>query len=281
MLSPAKLNLFLAVTGRRADGFHDLVSVVAQVDWGDELTAERRDGGPSSLTCDVPEVPTGDDNLILRAAQAAGAADGWKFNLTKRVPMGAGLGGGSSNAAATLKLIGAPSAAEIAATLGSDCPLFLRSQPIVMRGRGERVSALPASAMARIEGRRVVIFKPPFGIATPWAYKQLAAGAPASYLPPEKAEAQLGAWLDDASRPLEELLYNNLEGPAFSKYPALPALLDAVRRRHGVAARMTGSGSACFALLPKADHALESGIVQSAREAWGSQTFCVACTLSA
>lgn len=275
------MNLFLAVTGRRADGFHDLVSVVAQVDWGDELELDAADeSAPATLTCDDPEVPAGEDNLILKAAAAAGASRGKRFTLKKRIPMGAGLGGGSSNAAAALRLLGAAKP-EIAARLGSDCPLFLGRQAVVMRGRGERISPLPDSAVRRIGGRRVVIFKPPFGIGTPWAYRQLAAGAPESYLAAEAAEARLAAWLADPKQPLERLLYNNLERPAFAKYPALPVLLDALRSRFNIAARMTGSGSACFALLPGPDSALEKAIGEAARAAWGPKTFCVACALSA
>lgn len=275
------MNLFLAVTGRRADGFHDLVSVVAQVDWGDELELDAADeSAPVSLWCDDPEVPAGEDNLILRAAAAAGALRGKRFTLKKRIPMGAGLGGGSSNAAAALRLLGTPRA-EIAAGLGSDCPLFLSRRAVVMRGRGERISPLPDSAISRIGGRRVVIFKPPFGIATPWAYRQLAAAAPESYLAPEAAEARLGAWLAEPKQPLERLLYNNLERPAFAKYPALPVLLDALRSRFDLAARMTGSGSACFALLPGPDPDLENAVAETAKSAWGPKTFCVACALSA
>lgn len=280
MLSPAKLNLFLAVTGRRADGYHDLVSVVAQVDWGDDLTVEPiGPGEKTTLVCDDPAVPGGEDNLVLRAAAAGGGGHGRRFCLAKRIPMGAGLGGGSSNAAAALKLLGAADPA-LAATLGSDCPLFLGSGPVVMRGRGERISPLPAAAAQRVAGRRVAIFKPSFGISTPWAYRQMAAAAPRSYLEPQAAEARLSEWLDDPFLPLERLQYNNMERAAFLKFPALPALLDRLRRL-GIAAGMTGSGSACFALLPGPDPALESRVGALAKEAWGPGTFCIFSALRA
>src|SRR5438552_482615 len=116
LFSPAKINLFLAVTGRRADGFHDLVSVVAPLDFGDELVAElggsRREAGGGkqfTLECDHPEVPVDGANLVLKAAEAFVAATGWSgsvhFRLTKRIPPGAGLGGGSSNAVAALRAL--------------------------------------------------------------------------------------------------------------------------------------------------------------------------------
>src|SRR5258707_1195531 len=108
VFSPAKLNLFLAVTGQRADGFHDLVSIAALLDFGDELHAVLAKAG-FTLTCDDPAVPVDGSNLVLKAAQAFAAATGWKggadFALTKRIPLGAGLGGGSSNAVAALRAL--------------------------------------------------------------------------------------------------------------------------------------------------------------------------------
>jgi len=276
---PAKLNLFLAVTGRRADGFHDLVSVAAPVTWGDTLTVEAAEGGGFSLKCDEAAVPRDGTNLVLRAAAAFRAKAGWRggarFVLTKRIPMGAGLGGGSSNGAMALvalnRLAGGPLApaqlAALAAQLGSDCALFLPGGPVVMRGRGERVEPLPAAGAARLRGRRVLIFKPGFGIATPWAYGRLAAGAPGSYLPAGEAEARLAAWLGDSAAAAEKLLFNGMEPAAFAKFLALPALLEQLRARFGLAALMSGSGSACFA-LPDAG-APVAEIAAAIRSAWG------------
>ena len=259
VFSPAKLNLFLAVTGRRADGFHDLVSVAAPLDFGDELRAGPGGRG-FTLECDQPGVPVDDSNLVLKAAAAFATATGWgepvRFRLTKRIPVGAGLGGGSSNAVAALRalnrlaggLLDEAGLARVAAALGSDCALFLRTAPVVMRGRGERVDLLPAGAAARLHGRRVLLGKPGFGISTPWAYSRMAARG-GDYLPAGEAEARLAAWLyGDA--PAEKLLFNNMEPAAFEKYPALPLGLQKLRDECGVAAAMSGSGSACYALLP-------------------------------
>jgi 4-diphosphocytidyl-2-C-methyl-D-erythritol kinase len=235
--APAKLNLFLAVTGRRRDGFHDLVSLAVPLDFGDTLRVEP--SARTELNCDDPTVPADDSNLVLRAARAFSEATGWRetvrFNLIKRVPAGAGLGGGSSDAAATLlalnrlagpaRALGPDRLAEVAASIGSDCPLFLAGGPVVMRGRGERLSPLPAGAAARLGGRRVLVFKPGFPISTPWAYARLAAGAPGSYLPAAEAEARLATWIGDDRAPAEDLPFNSLEAPAFRKFPALPLLL--------------------------------------------------------
>ena len=202
IFAPAKINLFLAVTGRRSDGFHDLVSVVAPLDFGDTLRVEP--AARFSIVCENSEVPGDETNLVLKAARAFAMATKWggaaTFFLEKRIPMGAGLGGGSSDAVAALRALNQlagpqyalpPEAlAATAVQLGSDCPLFLHGVPVVMRGRGERVTPLPESVARRLQGRRVLLFKPGFGIATPWAYGQLAAAAPGSYLPSSDAEAR-------------------------------------------------------------------------------------------
>jgi 4-diphosphocytidyl-2-C-methyl-D-erythritol kinase len=264
VFSPAKINLFLAVTGRRPDGFHDLVSVAAPLDFGDDLEAAvlpASEGAQYTLTSDDPAVPTDGTNLILKAAGAYAAATGSQrrvhFRLTKRIPIGAGLGGGSSNAVAALRalnqldggLLESARMEQLAAGLGSDCVLFLHNAPIIMRGRGERVELLPVYAARRIRGRRVLLFKPSFGISTPWAYGRMAARG-TDYLPANQAEDRLAGWLKGAG-PIEELLFNNMEPAAFDKYVALPMMLAKLRAAAEVAAVMSGSGSACFVVLPE------------------------------
>jgi len=140
-----------------------------------------------------------------------------------------------------------------------------------MRGRGECLEALPARATARLAGRRVLVFKPGFGISTPWAYGRLAAGAPGSYLSAREAEKRLRTWTADDQIGAEGLLFNSLEAPAFRKFPALPLLLERLRSEYGWAAGMSGSGSACFALLPEAvDAAPAAALV---RREWGASAF--------
>ncbi len=282
---PAKLNLFLAITGRREDGFHDLVSVVATLAFGDELRLTRRtaDDGMFALQCDDPDVPSGADNLVLKAARAFAAETGWRgavdFSLVKRTPMGAGLGGGSSDGTGALlglnALAGHPLDAaglqRLAAGLGSDCPLFLGGGPLTMRGRGERLESWGPSAAARVAGRRVLVFKPPFGVNTAWAYGRLAAAAPGSYLPGKDAEAWLAAWLEAPDRDLEALCFNNMEPPVFEKFPALPVLAERLETAFGLRTHMSGSGSACFALLT--EDAPVAAIEMAIRRAWGPAAF--------
>jgi 4-diphosphocytidyl-2-C-methyl-D-erythritol kinase len=276
--SPAKINLFLAVTGRRADGYHDLVSAAAPLDFGDELTAQANPAG-FTLSCDNPEVPVDGSNLVLKAAHAFAAATGWKggvsFKLTKRIPLGAGLGGGSSNAVTALRALNRISGvqlteaklAEAAFTLGSDCALFLKKAPVIMRGRGERVEVLPDTS--RLRGRRVLLFKPGFAISTAWAYGRMAARQ-TDYLPENQAEQKLAAW-GQGEAPAEQLLFNNMEGAAFEKFTALPVLLGKLLNEFGLRARMSGSGSACFALL--SDDFVTVPLVARIRECWGPAAF--------
>ncbi|MDR2674048.1 MAG: 4-(cytidine 5'-diphospho)-2-C-methyl-D-erythritol kinase [Opitutaceae bacterium] len=389
VFSPAKINLFLAITGRRADGFHELVSVVAPLEFGDRLRVEiaapggagRGRAGPGragrqdedatfSLECTdsmtgggaaaadtaaashpaaasagdeaaaaaaacgtaapPPAMPLDGTNLVLRAARAFRAASGWpggaRFFLEKRIPVGAGLGGGSSNATATLRALNllaaraaaagsaapaataaAPAApathpsaalppaaraapappaplpparlAQIASSLGSDCALFLHDAPVVMRGRGERIEPLPPAAAVRLRGRRLLLFKPAFGIPTAWAYARMAAAPARSCLPPPDAEARLRRWLaappgDPALAGPGALLFNNMQPPVLGKFIALPALLEKLRRKFALPVLMSGSGSACFALLPDTLPAPAlADITACIRAAWGRDAF--------
>ena len=271
----AKLNLSLAITGRRADGFHELVSLVASVALADHLVLHL--GQPLGLTCDDPSLPVDGTNLVLQAAAAyvrrrPGAVVG-RFHLAKKIPHGAGLGGGSSDAAATLRLLdrasGDPLGLEVletlAAEVGSDCPFFVRSQAAMMRGRGERLEILPVAVRAALAGRKVVLVKPPFGVSTPEAYALLAKAG--KYRPAAQAEAELAAWIAQPASD-SSVLGNDLAAPVFAKYLALPVGLESFRLTTGVNWQMTGSGSACFGFVSDGfDHARLRADV---RRAWGA-----------
>ena len=270
----AKLNLSLAITGRRADGFHELISLVAPIGLADTLTLDV--GRPLGLTCDDASLSVDGSNLVLKAAAAfvkrRPSAPTGHFHLIKKVPHGAGLGGGSSDAAAALRLLdqasGDPIGLEVletlAAEVGSDCPFFVRGQAAVMRGRGERLEILPLAARAALAGRKVVLVKPPFGVPTPEAYALLAKAG--KHRPAAQAEAELAAWIaQPAADP--SALGNDLAAPVFAKYLALPVGLESFRRATGVNWQMTGSGSACFAFVSDGfDHARLRADV---RRAWG------------
>ncbi len=280
LFAPAKINLLLAVTGRRADGFHELISLVVPLNWGDTLALEPQPGAQKdSLECNFPGVPLDASNLVLKAAAAFRQRSGTEvpplhFILLKETPAGAGLGGGSSDAAAALRgmnqlaerPLGAEELRACAAAVGSDVPLFLENKPVILRGRGERVDGLSAEAGAALREGKLVVFKPPFGVATAWAYNRLRARGAEWYVPAAGVEKKLAEWLAKPSwdtLPLE----NNLELPVFEKFAALPALLQELRARFQLRCQMSGSGSACFALLEPASPRDE--IAQTIRAAWG------------
>ncbi len=249
----------LAITGARADGFHELVSLVAPTKAGDSLSAKISESGADSITCNMPDVPLNSDNLVIKAAEyfreKMGIKKYFDFGLHKTIPAGAGLGGGSSNGATALdcvnELCGGPlglkELSELAAKMGSDCPLFLNKTPIVMRGRGEEISELNTAQSACVRGLELLIFKPAFSINTGWAYTQMREDK-TSYIPKEEAEAMLLKWL---IRPtIESLpLFNNMQIAAFKKFPALTLTIQKIKDQFGLPAMMSGSGSACFAII--------------------------------
>lgn len=255
--SPCKVNLLLNILGKRPDGFHELETVMQPVDLHDELTFERVASGVT-LTCSNPALPTDQSNLVVRAAlkfmEQAGVRDGVRIHLEKRIPMAAGLGGGSGNAAITLLALndlfeaGIPAAAlhEIAASLGSDIPFFLQPNPALATGRGEHIQAL--EPFAALQGRGLLLIHPGFGIATAWAYRELAR-FPAS-LNGEAGRAQKLIHLLNAGVPRKAAaeFYNSLEAPAMNKYPWLTVLQEFLRENGVLGALMSGSGSTTFAI---------------------------------
>lgn len=256
--SPCKINLVLNVLGRRPDGFHDLETLLLPVAWSDELELEDVDEG-MELTCNHPSVPCDGRNLILRAATgffaATGIAAGVRFRLTKRIPVAAGLGGGSSNAAVTLRMLnerfGRPlseaALVGLAAQLGSDVPFFLQEGPALGLGRGERLE--PVGRLRALEGLTLLLIHPGFGVATPWAYQRLAAFPEALHGRPGRA-ARMASRLEEGDRAggLAES-WNSLEAPVLAKYPVLRLYQDFLRAAGARTALMSGSGSTTFALF--------------------------------
>ncbi len=258
-LSGCKVNLLLNILGRRPDGFHDLETLMHPVALHDALHFSR--GGSSvALTCSDPRLPTDSRNLVHRAATQflgeAGIKDGVEIHLEKRIPMEAGLGGGSGNAATTLlglnelfsQPLGADALLRLAAGLGSDVPFFLQNGPAIGIGRGEKIE--PLSAFRSLSGAAFLLIHPGFGISTPWAYQQLARFPQALNGQPGRAHrlALLLQESDLATTGRE--LYNSLEAPALEKYPLLALYQDFLRAEGAPAVLMSGSGSTTFAILP-------------------------------
>ncbi|GHC09699.1 4-(cytidine 5'-diphospho)-2-C-methyl-D-erythritol kinase [Cerasicoccus arenae] len=284
LLSPAKVNLVLAITGVRADGFHDLVSLVAPVAFGDQVTVTlTNEGGGDQLTCDFPGVPTDSTNLALRAVEAFRRRHPFeasvRVDLDKKIPAGAGLGGGSSNASTVLssinELLDKPltinELIEVSSELGSDCPLFLAQKPVIMRGRGDQLESLATAAEEALSGQRLILFKPSFGVETGWAYGRMKANG-TWYCPATEAEAMLAEW-QAGSDLCKVPLFNNMQQAAFEKFLALPVLLELIRERHDARCIMSGSGSACLVWL-EPDMASES-IIATIQECLGEAAFWV------
>ncbi len=280
--SPAKVNLMLSVHGQRGDGFHALTSLVVALDFGDTIRVSINDGGCDQLRCSDPRVPTGEANLIVKAAAAfrlhSGRSVSFDFDLEKRIPMGAGLGGGSSNAAVALRamneLTRSPFSREqllsVAAELGSDCPFFIDAVPTMMTGRGEVLEPLSGDLSGHLRGQRIILFRPDFGINTAWAYGRLIKSSPSAYELEAAALARFSEYT--TSLKLERLLFNTFEPAVGGKYMAIPCLLDQLRSE-GIACLMSGSGSCCFAL---ANDEAEAAVIRSTcQSAWGSGIFFV------
>lgn len=247
LTAPAKINLSLRILGKRPDGFHELETLMAPIGLADQIEISHGGGKGIEFLCSDPELPGGGDNLCVKAAEAFRAATGLdhgiRIALMKKIPHGAGLGGGSSDAAAVLKglneLFDHPLVEEelhqIAATLGSDVPFFLHGGVAVCRGRGE----IPGEARALPE-RTLLLIKPPFHVPTAWAYRHYAELKESKKLVPPQEPQQLG----------EIEIVNDLEPAVFHKYLLLPSMKAWLLEQPGVeCAFMTGSGSTMVAVM--------------------------------
>ena len=264
-LAPAKVNLYLRVTGRRADGYHLLDSLAVFGPAADVLSA----GAGETLTLDVqgpfaPALAGEADNLVLRAArllaEAACVAPQARLVLDKRLPVASGIGGGSADAAAALRLLarlwGVPVPADLAAQLGADVPVCLAARPARMEGIGEHLGAAPD-----LPAFGLLLVNPGVAVSTPAVFRARAGGfsEPAT-LPPAWTSAEAMA-VD--LRPLG----NDLEAAAIALCPAIADVLAWLRARPGcLLARMSGSGATCFALF--ADEAAAEAHARDAPRGW-------------
>ena len=260
---PAKLNLLLHVGPLRDDGYHAVESVTLRIDLCDELTVEPAEDGALTLVCDAPGVPSDGTNLALRAAEllrrATGVSHGARLRLEKRIPPGAGLGGGSSDAAGALLLLNElwrcglskPELMSLAAQLGSDVPLFLGAPLCALGGRGEVVTELEPQPA----GWAVLVLS---GLHA--GTREVYAGfdrlpSPAATTASEWLASALGASPARRACPVEPLLphlRNDLEPAAMRVVLGLAELATAVRSASPQRFAMTGSGSALYTLCDSA-----------------------------
>ena len=246
VLAPAKINLSLRILRRSNDGFHEIETLIAPISLCDEMQIEQRSGKQGiEFQCDDPSVPRGDDNLVVRAAnlffERTKLGGGVSIKLKKKIPHGAGLGGGSSDAASTLlalnelfdRKLPREALAKMAEGIGSDVPFFIFQSAAACKGRGELVS--PTRLRKQLS---VLLLKPEFGVPTQWAYAHW------------RDSREIPGVSYAAQEITGQIFLNNLERPVFEKFIFLSEMKTWLLKRPEVGATlMSGSGSTVFAVL--------------------------------
>ncbi|MEM7386015.1 MAG: 4-(cytidine 5'-diphospho)-2-C-methyl-D-erythritol kinase [Verrucomicrobiota bacterium] len=259
--APAKVNLSLRILGKREDGFHELETLMVPVSLTDTLTLETDSTGGLDFSCDAVDLPVDETNLVVKAVRSleahCGRAFDLKVHLAKRIPSGAGLGGGSSDAALVLEGVNRvldlglnqETLVSLASGLGSDIPFFLYRRPCQCKGRGEIIEPVSVDGPPT----SIMLLKPDYPIATPWAYQAWAGSDGAIDF--DQSPQDLG-WCS---------LVNDLERPVFKKFPFLGQLKSWLRDQDETqGALLSGSGSTVFAVLkdPGAGPALTAKVAK-------------------
>ena len=267
----AKINLHLEVLGKLPSGYHAVETLYHSIDLADTLTFEPTRGGVV-IECDDAAIPTGPDNLVAKAAHAffrlTGVAGGLHVRIKKRIPGGAGLGGGSADAAATLVALNQlfrtryPTAVleRIGAGVGADVPFCVRGGAAWGVGTGTELTALPATA-----GLRILIVNPGIHVDTAWAYRALRAEPLGRPRPRPRALDEVAAILRSWRRGDLDAR-NSFEKPVFAAHPSVRTIRDRLRD-HGGTAMMTGSGSTVFGVFR------DENALSAARDAMSDQPF--------
>ncbi len=271
--APAKLNLTLEVLGQRPDGYHEIRSVFLAVSLADELRFAPRGDGRIVLDCNDPHLPVDEHNLVVKAAlllrttSGLPAATGASITVRKNIPVGAGLGGGSSDAAASLLALnrlwdaGASpdELARMGADVGSDVPFFILARSALVSGRGELIA--PA---AFPRPYHFVLVYPGFPVSTAWAYRALRLELTKR---PEYSKMLLSRCL--AGAPPDEiagLLHNDFEPTVAARHPNVARAKQDLLRAGACGALMSGSGSAVFGIFP--DRVSSLGALEAVRPSW-------------
>ena len=270
----AKVNLTLEVLGKRADGYHEIATVMQAIDLSDRITLD--DADDLELRSDSPAVPTDKGNLAWRAAaalrDAAGTESGVRITLDKRIPVAAGLGGGSSDAAGVLLGLNRlwrlqwplERLDEVAATLGSDVPFFLRGGAALASGRGEKVEPLKGRSMA------LVLVNPRFPSSTAEMYGRL---TPAMYSDGAATRTLAGGLGRSAAR-IAGTLYNGMEAAAAAVFPQIVQMRAALMAAGALGALMSGSGPTVFGVARSYEQArqIRARVARGSWECWAVRT---------
>jgi len=272
VFAPAKINPSLKILGQRKDGFHEIETLIAPVSLYDEIKIDKIDVGKRiKFRCDDPSVPRGEDNLVVRAANRFFAGTkltpAVSIDLKKKIPHGAGLGGGSSDAATTLLALNRlfetnltrEELAKLGSEIGSDVPFFIFESAATCRGRGELVTPVQLSAQ-----RSILLLKPDFVVATAWAYSRW---HDSREIPGVAYAAQEFA---------DQTFVNDLERPVFEKFVFLAQLKMWLLKQPEVGATlMSGSGSTIFAVLREGQDT--EAIAERARDQLDPELWTCAC----
>lgn len=255
--APAKLNLRLKVTGRRADGYHELVSLMVPVTLFDTLELEWASSSEVTLSCQGYPLPADDTNLVMRAARAfqakSGVREGLSVRLVKRIPVAAGLGGGSSDAAATLmalnglcgKSLSDADLHTLATQLGADVPFFLEGRPSLARGIGEVLEPLEGW-----KGSWYVVVTPPLQVSTRWVYGQ--------YRLKELTRDEyhyIKSMLSAKPQAIGRILENDLETITSARFPIIDRIKQRLLEVGAAGALMSGSGPSVFGVFDNEEQA--------------------------
>jgi 4-diphosphocytidyl-2-C-methyl-D-erythritol kinase len=278
VFAPAKINLFLAITSKRADGYHGLSSVLAKLAYGDVLrVCKRNQSDGINLSCPGFEDLENSENLVFRAAtlwfESTGESWGADIKLEKRIPSMAGLGGGSSDAVSTLIALNQLGATQLSpkelihlsAQIGSDCPSFGVDGLCFAEGRGEVVRSVDPSLAENLLGQKALLFRPSIGFSTAEVYKKLAEKK--NYSTQAWAAERVHAW-EKGELTTENLLHNDLETAVFSKHLYYRPLFQQIEKEFFLVPKMSGSGSACFVLIPEEFEHMPQ-LKELILEAWG------------
>ncbi len=260
--APAKINLFLRVTGRRADGYHELDSIFVPISLADRLRLEMRPAreGTVALRCNHRGLASDDGNLAVRAARALmrefGVAAAVSIELEKNIPIGAGLGGGSSDAGTVLRMMAALERIDaserlnrLALELGADVPFFLDPRPARVGGIGERIAPL-----GRFPSLPLVIAAPPFEVSTTAIFRALEPAGWSGAAPAAMVAAILRGEITAA------VAVNDLAGAAALLHPEIARLKAVLQELGARAAQMTGSGGAVFGIFASEGEAERAGV---------------------
>ena len=261
LLSPAKVNVFLKITGQRIDGYHELLTVFVPVSLYDKLIISKSEKG-LEVYYRGREIPNNQNNLVSRAAisffEKTGIKKGIKITLIKNIPISSGLGGGSSNAATTLKGLNQlwPNALskedleKLALSLGADVPFFLLQKPAMARGIGEILQPIE-----NFPSLWYVIVSPNLMISTAWTYERFKLN-----LTNNRNQNKMSSFKKNIFN-IPELLFNDLERVTLVKYPFLSSIKESLLQVGALGALMTGSGPSIFGLFDSAKKAQKAGSI--------------------